>query len=111
MSSYSYNNAHIIVCRNVSNSSCNKVVSTVCRSEVVKVTACEMSSSYHYITGHSTVGVDSTSIANVPPKLATIFTSTSVNVGPHMATACHSCAIVPLKLCQHAVNLIQFQTS
>ena len=95
MSSYSYNNACFIICGNVSNSSCNNVVSIVCRSEVVKVTTCEMLSSNHYTTGHCTVGVDSTPIVNVPPKLTTILTSTPVNISPHMAAVCHLRAIVP----------------
>ena len=93
MSSYSYNNAYITVSSNVSNSSCNDVVSTVCGSEVVRATTCEMSSN-HYITDHSTVGVVSTSIVNMPPKLTTTSTST-VNVGPYTAAAGNSCAIVP----------------
>ena len=40
---------HVTVSGIVSNSSCNNVVSTVCRNEVIKITACEMSSN-HYTT-------------------------------------------------------------
>ena len=79
----------------MSNSSCNNVVSIVCRSEAIKATAYEMLSSNAYTTGHGTVGVDTTSIVNLSPKLTSIFTSTAVNVGPHMAAVYHPRAIVP----------------
>ena len=65
----------------------------------------------NYITGHCTAGVDSISIVNMLPKLTTIFTSILVNVGPYIAAVCHLCAIVLLKLCQHAVYLVQLQTN
>ena len=86
------------------------MVSTVCRSEVVRATACEMLSNNHYITDHSTVGVVSTSIVNMPPKLTTISTST-VNVGPYTAAAGYSCAIIPTETMPACCSSSTAQTS
>ena len=102
MSSYSYNNAYVTVSSNVSNSSCNDVVSTVCRSEVVRATACEMLSSNHYITDHSTVGVVSTSIVNMPQSLPqppqVLLMLALIRLLPVIHVQ-----LSPLKLYQHAV--------
>lgn len=102
MSSYSYNNAYVTVSSNVSNSSCNDVLSTVCRSEVVRATACEMLSSNHYITDHSTVGVVSTSIVNMPQSLPqppqVLLMLALIRLLPVIHVQ-----LSPLKLYQHAV--------
>ena len=76
--SSTYNKACVTVCGSVVNTSCMNVISTSHGSvpsssyKKVKVTACERVSSNHYPAGCGAVGVDSTSIVNVPQRLAQV---------------------------------------